>query len=126
VPTERRCWNRVTPSRTQPVIITRLSGHRELDDVEIKNISEQGICISFNFNAQNLYLRESLDIEMDLGSAGLVRIAGAPRFIQRAQSGKYDLGLVFMNMPEEARRALKQYVDARLREEARKPGEDTD
>jgi hypothetical protein len=116
---DRRTYSRVLPSRIAPAIVTHMDGFREVGEIDVRNVSENGVCLSFSMNPSALYMRDNLSFELDLGPAGLLTLRGFPRYVHRCIDGRYDLGLELLFLDEASQAALIRYVDARQRDDSR-------
>ncbi|MBZ0272140.1 PilZ domain-containing protein [bacterium] len=118
-PTERRRHLRVLPTDRLPAIITRIAGWHEPDSVNVVDMSEGGIALSFADSPDDLYARESIALSIDLGGAGEITVTAYPRYIYRPPSGRFELGLEWNALDARSNNALLAYIAAVNRQSRR-------
>ncbi|GIX41970.1 MAG: hypothetical protein KatS3mg129_1703 [Leptospiraceae bacterium] len=110
---EKRRYIRVKPKPEEPVEI-QLVGSNFIDILNAKDISEGGVGIIVDHDFEGCDIGGLIDIIITLPKKKTFKVKG--RIIHKHITDSHFFGVEFINISEEARSMIKEYVQKRLEE----------
>ncbi len=116
---QRRDSYRIAPSIQNPIQVISYGDRRgkEAAALIVFNISLSGICIVFRGEPKHRLGEPIGNIELRLGSLGVIRLTGEVRRIGAGSENFFEVGIRFQTFSAGAKTALAQYMLARQRED---------
>lgn len=117
---QRRAFFRVQPSASLPVFVKSFAGDNQTKEIQVENISQKGIALSFAEDPQNRFVDGFATFEVDLGKFGLVALHAEVRSKRRTPDHRFFVGMEFIKINTRAEYNLSDYLSARQREDLKK------